>query len=396
MPAPDSNNPFTVGIKWYNGIVQCCMGPQGPGATTANPNNFAFSPLTGVPVGGHSVVPSPGTCADGSDCHQYGGMYPTRPINCLLAGGPRVAPVFPFALDPSGGLDVNISIIGCDWNSGVPATIGNDNNGFSQQFGYFEMRAKLSATSGTFPAFWMFPLNPTANHGEIDIMEQTGQNPFQYCGNLIDHNTNTGFGPCKPNDGTNLTAAYHDYGLVWTNTNMYFMFDGAVFGQHAPLHPVMDGPYYLIFDHGVGGGWDTTQLINPTTMQIKYIRAYQGTPPPNGTGWDGADWTSTYIGGGAPPTGVQFGTYTGTNITVGYWIYLPPGYNSNCSTRYPVGYWTRGQSGNGDIDMPIMAPILQSMIVAGTVPPMIWVFTNLGSRLALYGCDTRLSGVSVV
>ena len=60
-------------------------------------------------------------------------------------------------------------------------TVGTDGKGFSQQYGYFEIAVQFPPGPGTWPGFWMLPVNRTANHGEIDILEQYGQFRNQYC-----------------------------------------------------------------------------------------------------------------------------------------------------------------------------------------------------------------------
>jgi beta-glucanase (GH16 family) len=44
------------------------------------------------------------------------------------------------------------------WESGLITTQGN----FSQQYGYFEMRADMSNSPGAWDAFWLLPDNPNA------------------------------------------------------------------------------------------------------------------------------------------------------------------------------------------------------------------------------------------
>jgi beta-glucanase (GH16 family) len=53
-------------------------------------------------------------------------------------------------------------------------------NGFSQQFGYFEMRAKLPKGPGLWPAFWLIANKDEDTSAEIDILEHYGKFPDMY------------------------------------------------------------------------------------------------------------------------------------------------------------------------------------------------------------------------
>jgi hypothetical protein len=242
------------------------------------PNNgsggYAYTPCPG---GGASVAASTGTCANRGDGRQYGGMYPTAVWNCLTNS--RVGAVNPYALDAHGGLDINLTLTGCMWNSGVMQTVGADARGFAQQYGYFEMMAELPASFGVWPGFWLLPQNPANGRGEIDVMENYGF-ANAYCMTLHDWNNNANSAGSCPNplpNGINLQTGYHIYGMLWTASQMTFYIDGIQLWQHATLG-VMNTPYYLLVDLGVGGpGWSSLSTTSPQTMRVKYIRAYQ--PP---------------------------------------------------------------------------------------------------------------------
>jgi hypothetical protein len=226
--------PHVDGVLWYNGNVQGDIQPSVAG--------------------------------------QSGQMYPTR--------GPGGVPINPFSLDPAGGLDLSLTLSGNMWNSGQPDSMANNGIGFAQQYGYFEMSAQLPASPGTWPGFWMRPLHPGTNNGEIDIMEAYTQFQTTYCATLHDWNNpkNSITLGCQHVLPFNLTAGYHVYSMLWTPTMVSFYCDGIMIGQNPPLLPAMGGPYYLIFDLGIGGGFDTSATASPSVMKIKYIRAYRQGP----------------------------------------------------------------------------------------------------------------------
>jgi enterochelin esterase-like enzyme len=81
--------------------------------------------------------------------------------------------------------------------------------------------------------------------------------------------------------------------------------------------------------------------------------------------------------GGTLPTGCQHLTFhsAANNTTIGYIIYLPPNYNSDTTTRYPVIYSLHGISGTEWANISY-ATTLQSQINSNAVKPMIMVFVS--------------------
>jgi beta-glucanase (GH16 family) len=82
---------------------------------------------------------------------------------------------FPFTLD-NGILNIEMrKDAEGTWRSGLLASVDRKGNGFSQKYGYFEMRAKFPPGEGVWPAFWLVGVerqgpNPQAT-AEIDIVE---------------------------------------------------------------------------------------------------------------------------------------------------------------------------------------------------------------------------------
>lgn len=66
---------------------------------------------------------------------------------------------------------------------------------------------------------------------------------------------------------------------------------------------------------------------------------------------------------------------------VGYYVYLPPGYDdgANAERRYPVVYYLHGGRPGGEQKSVRMAPLFDEAIRARRVPPMIYVFVNGGA-----------------
>jgi len=82
---------------------------------------------------------------------------------------------------------------------------------------------------------------------------------------------------------------------------------------------------------------------------------------------------------GSLPNGVTHRTFfsKALNRDVGYCVYLPPGYETNSTRRYPVIYNLHGAGGN-ELHSFTDAKVLHDGIVAGRWAPMIMVMPNGG------------------
>jgi beta-glucanase (GH16 family) len=179
---------------------------------------------------------------------------------------------------PASG-DVSSQLNGYKYTSGMINTY----HSFSQEYGYFEMKAQLPAGQGLWPAFWMLPTDGSWPP-EIDIMEVLGNDPTNL--HTSTHTNQTGEHTYATQATTvpDMSAGYHTYGMDWEADKVTFYFDGKqVFQTDTPSD--MHKPMYLIANLAVGGGWPgspdgTTQF--PANMNIDYIRAYNENPYTNG------------------------------------------------------------------------------------------------------------------
>ncbi|MCJ2082814.1 family 16 glycosylhydrolase [Methylobacterium sp. J-090] len=171
------------------------------------------------------------------------------------------------------------------WESGLITTQG----GFSQTYGYFEMRANLADKVGAWDAFWLLPTKPAPNPGhlpgwqELDVIEHYGdynQGSYRWI-----HTTDPG-----PNQNPNSdlqvfsnnpsqTSGFHTYGMNWQKDTISFYFDGQFMGSK-PTPSDMHGSMYMLANLTTqGSGTNNADLANvPITMEIDYIRAYSNAP----------------------------------------------------------------------------------------------------------------------
>ena len=160
---------------------------------------------------------------------------------------------------------------GYSYTSGVLTT----QNQFSQQYGYFEVRAKTPAGGqGLWPAFWMLASNGNWPP-ELDVLEAIGSAPWYLHQGIHSDHGNVGEGANTP---TYTTKDFHTYGMDWTKDTITFYYDGverATFATPADVNT----PMYLVLNQAVGGSWpgspDSTTDWTKAGYHVDYVRAYQ-------------------------------------------------------------------------------------------------------------------------
>jgi beta-glucanase (GH16 family) len=156
-------------------------------------------------------------------------------------------------------------------------------------YGFYEIRAKLPCTRGTWPAIWMLPTKMVKwpDDGEIDIMEQVGAEP-----NLIYASLHTGLFNHVQKTQRNAQkllptscSAFHTYQLDWRPDSITIGFDERAFMRVRNNQPGGKGawpfntPYYLILNLAMGGDWaaakgmDDTAL--PQRMEVDFVRVWK-------------------------------------------------------------------------------------------------------------------------
>ena len=156
------------------------------------------------------------------------------------------------------------------------------------KYGYIEASIKLPKGKGTWPAFWMMPVNFRSwpADGEIDIMEEVGYHP-DYVSSSLHANAHV------HSNGTQVThemyckgaeGEFHTYAIEWTGKNITTYVDGKVQlsynnrGLGRDDWPY-DDPFYVIFNLAWGGDWGGAQGVDesalPVTMEVDYVRVFQ-------------------------------------------------------------------------------------------------------------------------
>lgn len=158
------------------------------------------------------------------------------------------------------------------------------------QYGKFEIRAKLPAGKGTWPALWMLGKNRGTvkwpECGEIDIMEHVGYQKDSIYGTIHSASYNHIKGTQK---GKAIYIAtpyteFHIYSINWTKEKMDFLVDGQVYHSVVNEHLTTNEwpfyqPFYFILNLAIGGNWGgkygIDESIFPAVMEIDYVRVYQ-------------------------------------------------------------------------------------------------------------------------
>jgi beta-glucanase (GH16 family) len=156
------------------------------------------------------------------------------------------------------------------------------------KYGYIEASIKLPEGKGTWPAFWMMPVNFTSwpGDGEIDIMESVGYDLNVVVSTIHCNKYNNG-GTAIESARTSVATAYsefHKYALEWTADKMVFYVDGKQLltynndGTGKDAWP-FDSPFYVILNLAWGGSWGGLQGVDesclPATMEVDYVRVFQ-------------------------------------------------------------------------------------------------------------------------
>jgi len=158
-------------------------------------------------------------------------------------------------------------------------------------YGRIEVRAKLPAGRGTWPAIWTLPNDYVYGNwpasGEVDIMEMVGFDPNNV--HFSAHNQTFYAGNSKTSTMNIPTAstAFHLYREDWTPYAIRGYYDNTLVftyvndGKGAATWPY-DQKFHLLMNLAVGGTWGGSQGVDatafPTTMQVDYVRFYKMIP----------------------------------------------------------------------------------------------------------------------
>ena len=165
--------------------------------------------------------------------------------------------------------------------------------------GYAEIRAKLPAGKGLWPAFWLFRSEYVHDFPELDVMEFHGDKPNEvyHTYHFTDRSD-----PAKWRDrrtptyetvGPDFTADFHTYGVAWEPGQVIWYVDGMetrrvrqdeLATAEAPGEPpnplqLPNQAMFLLVNLAVGGSWPGTPPPDadyfPAEYELDYVRVWE-------------------------------------------------------------------------------------------------------------------------
>nr|WP_321222598.1 glycoside hydrolase family 16 protein [uncultured Psychroserpens sp.] len=166
--------------------------------------------------------------------------------------------------------------------SGYTSARLKSENLYEFTYGRVEVRAKLPASQGTWPAIWSlgadYETNTWPGCGEMDIMEQKGQDKNTVLATVHHPAVSPGAGDGSTTVLTTSTTQFHNYTMEWTPDTITFLVDDNIY------HTVVNSPdlpfesdFFLILNIAMGGtlGGTIDPGFTQDTMEIDYVRVYQ-------------------------------------------------------------------------------------------------------------------------
>ncbi len=190
----------------------------------------------------------------------------------------------------NGVLTIHAKKFGNQWTSARMVTAGKA----SWKYGRLDIRAKLPAGRGTWPAIWMMPAKSVyggwPKSGEIDIMEHVGYNMGVVHGSIHSESFNHIIGTQKSGsiNLSNVDSKFYTYSVEWTPQSIKWFVDGSLFYTFNNLNLSykewpFDQDFFLILNIAIGGNWGGAQGIDPNLteakMEIDYVRVYSNQIP---------------------------------------------------------------------------------------------------------------------
>lgn len=157
-------------------------------------------------------------------------------------------------------------------------------------YGKIEVRAKLPAGRGTWPAIWMLGTNINKvgwpKCGEIDIMEHVGYDPGVIVGTVHSEQYNHIKGTQISGSVTleDFSTAFHTYAVDWSKDKIDFLIDNKLYVSIPNKYDSegewpFNNPHYLLLNLAIGGNWGGQKGIDnsifPVSFEVDYIRVFE-------------------------------------------------------------------------------------------------------------------------
>jgi beta-glucanase (GH16 family) len=168
------------------------------------------------------------------------------------------------------------------WSAGLLSSNDAHGKGFSLQYGYFEMRAKMPPGPGVWPGFWLSSSFDRKDKGagkdgsvEIDIVEYYGHSPSAYTAtvHVWEPKPHRGVGQTITTRPNEVAEKFNTYGALVEPASITMYFNGiAVWKTATP--EAHNKPLMILLNLALGSGWPIDKTPNPSFMDVDYVRAY--------------------------------------------------------------------------------------------------------------------------
>lgn len=158
------------------------------------------------------------------------------------------------------------------YTSGMMTTTGK----FSQEYGKFEIRCRVPAGKGMWPAFWMLPEPPTWPP-EIDVLEILGHQPDRlYMTHhwMDEHHKHRSHG--GQFRGPDFSKDFHTFGVTWSPDAIVWTVDGVE--RFRSTKAVPHQPMFLMVNLAVGGDWPGSPDEHtkfPASFDVDWVRVWK-------------------------------------------------------------------------------------------------------------------------
>jgi hypothetical protein len=148
---------------------------------------------------------------------------------------------------------------------------------FDQTYGLFQVRAKVPAGQGLWPAFWLLP--SSENYPlEIDVFEILGhETDIVYMSNhWRDRDSGRSTFHTRGFKGPDFSPEFHVFEVIWKSGEIIWAVDGVE--RSRETRGVPDEPMFMLLNLAVGGKWpgypdDSTPF--PSYLEVDYVRVYE-------------------------------------------------------------------------------------------------------------------------
>jgi beta-glucanase (GH16 family) len=164
--------------------------------------------------------------------------------------------------------------------------------------GRVEVRAKVPAGQGLWPAIWLLPVDAAryknGRNGEIDVAEVIGSSPDVLHASIHYDYTRRVDGVGRQTSSLTVPAPldrdFHTYAIEWDRDRVRWFLDDRLYfesgADNRPWYPPpgaawpapFDQDFYVILNLAVGGSWpgspDASTVV-PAVMSVDYVRIYK-------------------------------------------------------------------------------------------------------------------------